>query len=310
MKIDSSAYQPTPKDDMDRLFPVLFMFLSFGNMIVCLGMVLFLQHPATYAICALLYAALVATELHFRIKSPISISMLVLYIGLAILDYETDQYKGYAGVIVFSWLSLLTGTLLLWEQPFTAFYSSGRGIKQLHYAVSIIWFFIYIISLLASILLMPHFSFLLVPYILCISCGILTIFLNFFWFGKNNVFQHEFIIGNFRFHRVDPTSDEFIRFCNFYAKQIYRPDNDGNGKTEHEISDVVAKVERELGLDSYIFIAEHEKHVIGCIRCVVDRPGRLSIGRRHANLFRSLAPYWKGVVRRTASRRSRLSRTT
>jgi hypothetical protein len=274
MKTDSTTRELTPRDDIGRLFPVLFMFLSFGNMIVCLGMVLFIQHPAAYAMCALLYATLVATELRFKIKSPVSISMLVLYIGLTILDYQTDQYKGYAGTVVFSWLSLLTSSLLLWKKPFTAFYSSGRGMKQLHYTVSTLWCLTYIFSFMASTLLMPHVSFILVHYILCISCGLLTIFLNFFWFGKRNRFQQSFIIGDFSFRRVNPNSSEFIRFCNFYAQQIYRPGDDGNGKTEREIFDVVATVECDLGLDSYIFIAEHEMRVIGCIRCVVDRQGR------------------------------------
>lgn len=259
---------------MERLFPVLFMFLSFGNMLVCLGIVLFVQHFAAYALCALLYAILVATELRFQIKSPLSISMLLLYAGLTALDYHTDQLRGYAGVIIFAWLTLLSSTLLSCRKPFTEFYSSGRGMKQLHYAVSATWSAVYLCSMLASILLMPHVSFLIVPYVLCTLCGLFTIFLNFIWFGWRNGYQHHFVIGDFSFRRVNHDSPDFERFCRFYAQQIYRPGEDGNGKTEAEIADVVARVERELGGDSYMFVAEHEGTMIGCIRCVVDRKNR------------------------------------
>lgn len=259
---------------MGRLFPVLFMFLSFGNMIVCLGMVLFVQHPAAYAICALLYAVLVTTEIRFQIKSPVSISMLVLYVGLTMLDYHTDQYKGYAGVIVFSWLSLLTSLLLLWKKPFTAFYSSGRGMKQLHYTVSALWCVVYIFSLLASTLLMPHVSFLIVPYILCISCGLFTIFLNFVWFGKRNAFQEQFAIGDFRFCRISQDSSKFEEFCYFYAQQLHDDGGHGNTKTISEIAEIVSKDENELGTDSYMFVALCNDRIIGCIRCILDKNGR------------------------------------
>jgi len=274
MKTDRLSRDPTPREDMQKLFPVLFMIFSFANMVVCLGIVLFAQHPVVYAICALLYALLLATELRFHIKSPVSISMLVLYIGLTVLNFHAEKYQGYTGIIVFSWLGVLASVLLLCKKPFTAFYSSGRGMRQLHYAVSALWCVTYILSLLASILLMPNVAFLIVPYILCVLCGILTIFLNFFWFGNRNEFQENFIIGEFSFRRAHHGSSEFVQFCDFYAQQIHIRNDVENGKTEQEISDIVADVERELGTDSYIFIATHETQVIGCIRCIVDRSAR------------------------------------
>ena len=271
MKIDRTTIELTPKEDIRRLFPVLFMFLSFGNMIVCLGIISFVQHWVAYFICALLYAALVTIELCFQIKSPISISMVVLYLGLTVLDYSTDQYKGYAGIIIFSLMSLLSGLLLLWKKPFTAFYSSGRGMKSLHYTVSALWCAVYLCSLLASILLMPQVSFLIVPYILCISCGLFTIFLNLVWFGRRNEFQSNFIIGDFSFNRIDPSHPDFEHFCRFYAQKIHRPGDDGNEKNVDDLVEIVASVERKLGSFSYIFIATHEKKIIGCIRCVLDQ---------------------------------------
>lgn len=115
------------KDEKETLFPVLFMFLSFGSMIASLGLISLFQDYYAYAMCALLYVAVVAIELRFRIRSPISISMLGLYAGLALLDYVTKDYTGYAGIIIFAWLTLLSSILLLYGKPFTAFYSNGKG---------------------------------------------------------------------------------------------------------------------------------------------------------------------------------------
>ncbi|MBB5393828.1 MULTISPECIES: GNAT family N-acetyltransferase [unclassified Herbaspirillum] len=271
MKFNSAACEPTPRDDVEKLFPVLFVFFSLANMIVCLGLVMFVQHSVAYMLCALLYAVLITAELHFQIKSPISVSMLGLYVGLTALDYFTEQYEGYAGFIIFAWLSLLSGLLLLWRMPFTAFYSKGRGIRQLHYAISTLWCVVYTSSLLASTLLMPHVSFLIIPYLLCIGCGLLTIFFNFVWFGKRNELQQHFVMGDLSFRRVTTHSADFNRFCHFYAQQTHHSIDDGSGKTEREIADDLAKHERQLGKASHIFIAEHKKKIIGCIRCIVDR---------------------------------------
>ena len=262
------------KDEKETLFPVLFMFLSFGSMIVSLGLISMLQDYYAYSMCALLYIAVVAIELRFRIRSPLSISMLGLYVGLALLDYITKDYTGYAGIIIFTWQTVLSSTLLLYGKPFTAFYSNGKGLRSLHMASSLIWTAAYVLSLLASILLMPDVLYLIVPYILCVSTGLLVIFLNLVWFGRGHRRQDRFGIEEFEFRRLLSDSPQFPSFCDFYARQIYRPGDDGNSKTVEDIAEVVSTTEKALGMDSYVFVAEHEGRIVGCIRCVLDRDGR------------------------------------
>lgn len=274
MKNDFPSNDLAERTETARLFPVLFMFLSFGNMIVCLGLISSMHHYIAYVICALLYVGIIAIELKSGIRSPISMSMLLIYLVLAVLDHETDDFKGYAGIIVFSWLTVITATLLLLGKPFTSFYSSGRGMPQLHYSISAIWTSVYFCSLLASILLMPHVLFLIVPYLLCISCGLFTIYLNLVWFGRRNSLQTNFTIGDFTFRRITVDAPEFDRFCRFYAEQIYRPAEDGNTRSVEEITASVAVVERELGDSVHMYIAQHRRRIIGCIHCIVDQKGR------------------------------------
>ncbi|MES2670136.1 MAG: hypothetical protein V4673_06920 [Pseudomonadota bacterium] len=262
------------KDEKETLFPVLFMFLSFGSMIASLGAILFFQDYFAYAICALLYAGVVAIELRFGIKSPVSISMLLLYAGLAILDGVTKDYTGYAGIIIFAWLTTLSTALLLFGKPFTTFYSNGKGLRSLHFASSLIWTAAYALSLLASVLLMPDILYLVVPFALCISFGLLTIFLNLVWFGRGHGRQTRFAIQEFEFHRLLSDSPEFPLFCDFFARQIYRPGEDGNMKTVEEIAEIVSRTEKELAADSYIFVAKDEGRIVGCMRCILDRKGR------------------------------------
>jgi hypothetical protein len=274
MVIAESIVANIEKDEKETLFPVLFMFLSFGGMIVGLGIISLFQDYSAYAMCALLYAAIVAIELRFRVRSPLSISLLVLYAGLAILDYATKDYTGYAGIFIFSWLSAMSTALLLLGKPFTAFYSNGKGLRSLHYASSLIWTAAYALSLLASVLLMPDVLYLIVPYALCISAGLLTMFMNLFWFGRANSRRDHFGIEEFEFRRLLSDSPQFPAFCDFYARQIYRPGDDGNSKTIEEIAAVVSTTEKGLGMDSYVFVAEHAGRIVGCIRCVLDREGR------------------------------------
>lgn len=262
------------KDEKETLFPVLFMFLSFGSMIVGLGLISLFQDYYAYAMCALLYVAVVAVEFRFRIGSPVSISMLVLYTGLAILDYVTKDYTGYAGVVIFAWLTALSTILLLFGKPFTAFYSNGKGLRSLHVVSSLIWTAAYALSLLASVLLMPDVLYLIIPYALCISFGLLTIFLNLVWFGCGNGRQERFSIQEFEFHRLLVDSPEFPTFCDFFARQIYRPGDDGNMNTVEEIAEIVSKTEKELAADSYIFVAKDAGRIVGCMRCILDRKGR------------------------------------
>ncbi|OZI29827.1 hypothetical protein CAL29_17110 [Bordetella genomosp. 10] len=253
------------------MFPVVFMFLSFGNMLLCLAAALFIPQASAYALCAMLYAAMVATEYRYGIRSPISISLLVLYSGLLLLEFNAAPFRQYVGLIVFAWLSLLTGTLLLGKKPFTTFYSKGRGMRQLHYTVSALWCMTYFLCLLCHALRFPSASFLVTPYLLCIACGLCTIFLHLCWFGKRNSLQPAFSIGDYAFRRICVGSADFDRFCRFYARQI---DTRGEGGSAAEVAEAVAKMERELGPHAYIFVAEREGQVVGCIRCIVDRKHR------------------------------------
>lgn len=274
MKTTSVTGELADRTETARLFPVLFMFLSFGNMIICLGLISSMHHYLAYVICAALYVGVIAIELRSNIRSPISISMLFIYLGLAVLDHESDDFKGYAGIIVFSWLTVITVTLLLLRKPFTSFYSSGRGMPQLHYSISAIWSSVYFCSLLASILLMPHVLFLIVPYLLCISCGLFTIYLNLVWFGRRNSLQQQFAIGDIAFRKIYLDTPEFDGFCRFYAEQIYRPDDQSNPYTLEQITASVATVERTLGVNANMYIAEHDGRIVGCIRCIIDKKGK------------------------------------
>jgi len=261
------------RDERETLFPVLFMFLSFGSMIVNLGLISLFQDYLAYALCALLYAAVVAIELRFRIRSPISISMLAIYVGLTVLACATQEYTGYAGIVIFAWLTALSTALLLCGKPFTAFYSHGAGLRSLHFASSTIWTAAYAVSLLASVLLIPDVLYLIVPFALCIACGLLAIFLNLVWISPAHRRQERFSIQEFEFHRVLCTAPEFSEFCDFFARQIYRPGEDGNTRTVEEIAALVAQAEREIAADSYIFVAKDGGRIVGCMRCVVNRKG-------------------------------------
>jgi len=243
-------------------------------MIVCLGILLFIENPVAYFFPALLYALLVATEMYGKIISPISISMLIFYIGWTILSLHTTEFQGYAGIFAFSWLGILASGLFIVKKPFSIFYSKGKGIISLHYVVSGMWCIIYILSACLGILLIPHVSYIIIPYILCICGGLFTMFFHFIYFGKPNKFQENFTIGKFEFLKISRNSELFQEFCLFYTKQIYENDALNREKTIDEMAEIVCKDEFELGDDAYIFVALYAGRIIGCIRCILDRKNR------------------------------------
>ncbi|RXN92665.1 hypothetical protein C7R54_02610 [Achromobacter aloeverae] len=247
------------------------MFLCFGNLILSLAATLFIPPASAYALCTALYAALVVIELRCGIRSPISITLLLLYAGLLVLAFNGYPVRDYAGVLIFSWLTLLTGVLLLRKKPFTIFYSKARGMKPLHYTVSTLWCTVYACCLLCHALRFPRAYFLVVPYLLCIACALCTIFLHLCWFGRRHALQSSFAIGAYRFRRVHVDADGFDRFCRFYARQIVPPDD--NRKAD-DLARAIAAMERELGRDACIFIAERGQEIVGCIRCILDRKQR------------------------------------
>ncbi|KKF35563.1 hypothetical protein LU631_11660 [Erwinia tracheiphila] len=188
----------------DRIFPVFFMFISLVNLIFCLGFIFFIDLKIAFMIALSCYLLIVALELKHDIRSPVSIFMLMMYVVLTILSWF-DVYIGHrTGIIIFTSLALLVGgfLLLLANKPFTAFYSTGRGLQSLHYTNSALWLLAYLLSLFFSIWFVPEIEFILVPYAVCITAGVVTILLSLVWFGNANIRKDAFSINNFDFKRI------------------------------------------------------------------------------------------------------------
>ena len=263
----------------DRIFPVFFMFISLVNLIFCLGFIFFIDLKIAFVIALSCYLLIVALELKHNIRSPVSIFMLMMYVVLTILSWF-DIYIGHrAGIIIFTSLALLVGGLLLAGKPFTAFYSAGRGLRSLHYTNSALWLLAYLLSLFFSIWFVPEIEFILVPYAVCISAGVVTILLSLVWFGNANIRKDAFSINKFDFKRITSNTAEYQQF--FIDKVL------SDEQRDHLLLEELQQEIAHSTLDSHdnvmIFCAYDGAKMVGCIRCVLARQGPLPI-EHEANL--------------------------
>jgi len=271
----TTATEPVTRPRDQRAVAVAFFFVSLGVMVLTLLLTLFFQSDWGYLLCVGMYATKVYAERRNGITSPLSISILAAYIAMLCASLAGVDYTGYAGAIIFTWLSVVVAVLLAIGRPFTTFYSHGRGLPSLHRVVSYIWLATYLSALAATLALIPNPLFLFVPALICIAGASATVFISFCWFGASNQRQKSFRKGDFDFTQITNAGADFQSFCDFYAQNIANDPRQGSGdKTWQEISSVVRDAETKLGADSVIFVCKHNGAIVGTIRCIVDRPGR------------------------------------
>lgn len=254
---------------------VAFMFISLGAMVLSIVLSLFLPPLVGYPICMVLYGIKIGIERRHGITSPLSISLLMAYMGLLSAELTGHETMGYSGVVIFSWMIVVVGALLVAGRPFTTFYSGGKGLPGVHVTTSVIWLTTYALSLFTTLALMPNALFTVVPIAICLAGGLATLFINFVWCGRSNERQTSFRREDFQFEQISQAGADFKAFCELYAKGIVNDPKQSDGtKTWQEVAAVVEAAERSLGEDSVVFVCKHEGRLVGSIRCVLDRPGR------------------------------------
>lgn len=254
---------------------VAFMFVSLGAMVVSIILALLLQSTVGYLLATAMYGVKFAIERRHGITSPLSVALLGVYALLAGMSWMDVDFAGYAGVIVMSSMTVLVGGLLAIGRPFSSFYSNGRGLPQVHRAVSWIWLGTYASAISATLLLIPHIAFLFVPIGILLIGAVLTLVANFWWCGPELRRREQHVVNDLEVIQIDHDSLRFEEFCTFYATAIFNDPRQSDGrKTRMQIADAVRAAELTLAQDSVIFACLHKGAIVGSIRCVLDRPGR------------------------------------
>lgn len=254
---------------------VAFMFASLGAMVVSIILALLLQSTVGYLLATAMYGAKFAIERRHGITSPLSVSLLSVYVLLAGMSWMDVDFAGYAGVIVMSSMTVVVGGLLAIGRPFSSFYSNGRGLPQVHQAVSWIWLGTYGCAIAATLTLIPHIAFLFVPIGILMTGAVLTLVANFAWCGPGLRRRKHHVVNDLEIVQISQDSLRFEEFCTFYATAIASDPRQSDGrKTRLQIADTVRAAELALGDDSVIFACLHKGAIVGSIRCVLDRPGR------------------------------------
>jgi len=167
-----------------------------------------------------MYAVMVWRESRYGIHSPISITLLVLYIGLAVAS-GTMTGHGYAPaapILVFATLFLLTGTLLLLGRPVTTFHASEYGTPALHWMTSILWTCIYGVGAVLGWIALGRLELYFLPPVFVGAGIVLTLYLHLIDMGRSGRRRPEFSVGQtvFRQLRNDeqhlrPYYEHFVR---------------------------------------------------------------------------------------------------
>ena len=254
---------------------VAFMFASLGAMVMSIVLALLLQSTVGYLLATVMYGVKFTIERHHGITSPLSVALLTVYAVLAGMSAVDVDFAGYAGVIVMSVMTIMVGGLLAIGRPFSSFYSNGRGLPQVHRAVSWIWLGTYGCAIAATLALIPHIAFLVVPIGILLTGAALTLVVNFLWCGPGLRRRKQSVVNDLEIVQISHNSLRFEEFCTFYSTAIVNDPRQSEGrKTRLQIADAVRAAELALGDDSVIFACLHKGAIVGSIRCVLDRSGR------------------------------------
>jgi hypothetical protein len=178
------------------------------------------------------------------------------------------------GALIFGWLSLLVGGLLLAGKPFTSFYGKGRGLPSLQRATSLVWLVAHLASFTASLYFMPDELFVFVPCGICVLAGLVTIALNILWFGPAHGRQKRFAIGTVEARQIPYGTPEFDRFCEFFIGQsVIDHGTKGGDEERRSWIEILRKAEVKLASRSVAIGAFEGGTQVGSIRCVLDRRG-------------------------------------
>lgn len=256
-----------------------FMFSSFLNMLLCLSFIFLAPAEAVFPLCAAAYAVVASLEWGAGIRSPVTLSLLGLYLalaGLAAALPEVRLYTHYAGALIFGWLALLLAGLLLAGRPFTTFYARGQGMPALHRAVSLVWIAAHLSALAASLYFMPDVLFIYVPCALCVAGGLVTIGMSLVWFGPAHARRRRFTVGAIQVRELQHGTEPFDHFCRFFTRHSVADHGAGKGQDEGELEHwygIMQQAEAGLRGRSVALGAYDGERLVGTVRCVLDRRG-------------------------------------
>lgn len=254
-----------------RAVAVGLLFASLGVMVLTLALSLLSQEAWSYAVCLGLYVAKLTVERWLGVTSPLTLALALVYGALLGAALGGLELAGYAGVVIFAWLALVVGGLLLAGRPFTVFYTHGRGLPSLHKWISYVWLATYCSSLVATAALMPHPSFVIVPTLLCVAAACLTVLISFVWFGRGNERRKTFTRGQFSIEQLDGQDPRLVEFAGFYASVLTTERRTGRASmSSEELTKEILRQERALGRASVAFICHIDGTLVGTLRCILD----------------------------------------
>ena len=251
-----------------------FMGLSVLVMVLTIGLALFLPGELGYSSCVALYVAKVAAERHFRITSPMSMSLLAIYATLLAATLVGIDTTGYGGAFVFGALFIVASFLHLAGHPFTTFYVPGKGDQSVHQAVSLTWIIGYCASLAATLGLMPSIWFLIVPAVLMLVCAAAMLFFHFVWCGPSSTRPRIWRYQDLTFEQINADGPDFGAFCTLYARSmVLDPRQEPGAKSWEEVREVIRASEKARGSASIMFVCKKDGEVIATLRTLLDRKG-------------------------------------
>ncbi|OPY03369.1 MAG: hypothetical protein A4E61_01112 [Syntrophorhabdus sp. PtaB.Bin184] len=255
---------------------ILFLLINYAAIIVSIAGVYFLPVAVSFPLCIAIYSSTLAAEIRYNRITPIVSLSLSLYLTIFVLYFVSgkDYFLLYAGPIFYFSLAFATLVLLAARHPFTLFYSRRRGLRSLHYAVSIVWSVVYVIAGVTSVLLMPHVAFILLPLGLVLAGIGITLYLQYFSFGRSNKRQKEFQLDRYRFREI---GDSVEARESFYAVslgelwgtvgQTLRRDK----VTQKDFTQRILDIDRSYQEDITRFAAYDNGRMIATIQCEEDK---------------------------------------
>jgi hypothetical protein len=255
--------------------PMLKMLCDLLAVLIALGSIFFLPIKLAFLIAIILYTALLVTEIKVKVLTPVTSLVLLIYMSLFIYCFIFDKqdWLPYTGSIFYFSLAFMAFISLFAKRPFTLYGAIGKGIMSLHYLISWIWAFTYLLSGIMSIFLIPDLAFIYVPFLfVCISI-LLTIFFIFFYISPTNKREKFFHIEKYSFKQLVNYPQDVEEFYALTAKERWAEMSISHKKLYSSITDLQYGIlEEYTGEKRQVirFLAYTPQKTVGTICAILD----------------------------------------
>lgn len=144
---------------------------------------------------------------------------------------------------------------------------------MLHYLISSMWMGAFMLSFLAAWLLMPSLWYLIVPFLICVTVSVSTLYLTFYDKSLITRRAKEFTLGDLTIKQLSYPSKEYDDYIDFFSHALAMEVYESDEKIE-SLRESLREVDTVVSAERIVFAAYHNDKLVGTIGVAFDGKGK------------------------------------